>query len=151
MKYRSPRSLFASLAAALPLVLLAGQACAQWSSPFGPQSRIDYVTGNVYVGTTGFSNPLVRFDVVDQADTSRVISFHAFSGTPLSGVRTTAIWGETNNPQGRALQGFNFAETGTGAGIWAENRSATGTGLRARATVSRRLRALVNRLTDLAF
>ena len=70
------------------------------------------------------------------ADTGRVISFHAFAGTPPSGVRTTAIWGETNNPTGRALQGFNFSSTGGGAGMWGETASAAGTGIRARATAS---------------
>ena len=106
-----------SLSAVLPLVLFAGLASAQWSAPSGAQNRIDYVSGNVYVGTSLFANPVVRFDVVDMADTGRVISFHAFAGTPPSGVRTTAIWGETNNPTGRALQGFNFSSTGGGAGM----------------------------------
>ncbi len=123
-----------SLAAVLPLVLAAGMASAQWSGPTGAQNRIDYVSGNVYVGTSLFANPVVRFDVVDMADTGRVISFHAFAGTPVSGVRTTAVWGETNNPTGRALQGFNFSSTGGGAGMWGETASAGGTGLRARAT-----------------
>lgn len=116
------------------LLLAASTSHAQWTGPFGAQNRIDYLTGNAYVGTTGYSNPVVRFDVVDQADTGRVITFHAFAGTPVSGVRTTAIWGETNNPNGRALQGFNFATTGSGAGIWAETASNAGYGLRARAT-----------------
>ncbi len=120
---------------ALSTMLLAAlTAHAQWTGPFGAQSRIDYVSGNAYVGTTGYSNPVVRFDVVDQADTGRIITFHAFAGTPVSGVRTTAIWGETNNSNGRALQGFNFATTGSGTGIWAETAAANGSGLRARAT-----------------
>lgn len=130
MKYCPSRS----LSAVLPLVLIAGIASAQWSGPTGAQNRIDYVSGNVYVGTSLFPNPLVRFDVVDMADTGRIISLHAFAGTPGSGVRTTAVWGESNNPNGRALQGFNFSTTGGGAGIWGETASIDGTGLRARAT-----------------
>ena len=128
------KSVLHSFVAALPLVLIAGQACAQWTGPFGTENRIEYVTGNVYAGTAGFSNPLVRSDVVDMADTGRIITFHAFAGTPSPVVRTTAIWGETNNPAGRAVQGFNFATTGSGAGIWAETAANAGQGLRARAT-----------------
>ncbi len=109
-------------------------AAAQWTGPTGAMSRIDYVTGNTYVGTAGFYNSLIRSDVVDNALTGRVITFHAFAGTPTSGVRTTAIWGETNNPTGRALQGFNFASTGAGAGVWAESSSVSGTGIHAKAT-----------------
>lgn len=106
----------------------------QWVGPTGAQNRLDYTTGNVYIGTPGLFNPVVRADVADDALSGRVITFHAFAGTPTNGVRTTAIWGETNNPAGRALQGFNFATTGAGAGIWAETASSAGTGLRARAT-----------------
>ena len=120
----------------VPLMLAAGTAFGQWTGPFAPQSRIEYVSGNVFIGNSGSWNPVVRCDVVDMANTGNVISFHAFAGTPVSGVRTTAIWGETNNPTGRALQGFNFASTGAGAGIWGETASVTGSGLRARATSS---------------
>ncbi len=123
-----------TVAGLVPLILIAGSACGQWTGPFGAQSRIEYVSGNVFVGPSNGWNPVVRFDVVDQANTGNVISIHAFAGTPQSGVRTTAIWGETNNPTGRALQGFNFASTGAGAGIWAETASSTGNGIRARAT-----------------
>jgi len=108
----------------------------QWVGPTGPQNRLDYTTGNVYIGTPGLFNPVVRADVADDALSGRVITFHAYAGTPTNGVRTTAIWGETNNPAGRALQGFNFATTGAGAGIWAETASSAGNGLRARATAT---------------
>lgn len=119
---------------ALILILAATTAQAQWSGPTGAQNLVSYTNGNVYVGTAGSVNPVVRFDVVDNAQTSRVIGIHSYIGTPQNGVRTTAIWGETNNPAGRALQGFNFATTGNGAGIWAETASTTGNGIRARAT-----------------
>ena len=114
----------------------AATALGQWTGPTGAMSRMDYVTGNTYVGTAGFYNSLIRSDVVDNALTGRVITFHSFAGTPTSGVRTTAIWGETNNPTGRALQGFNFASTGSGAGVWAETASESGTGIHAKATAS---------------
>lgn len=122
--------------AALLACLAAGGACAQWVGPTGAYSRIDYTTGNVYVGTAGYYNSLVRSDVVDTANTGRIITFHAYAGTPGSGERTTAIWGETNNPEGRALQGFNFASTGGGAGVWAETASDSGTGIHAKATAT---------------
>lgn len=121
---------------ALILILAATTAQAQWSGPTGAQNLVSYTNGNVYVGTAGSVNPVVRFDVVDNAQTSRVIGIHSYIGTPQNGVRTTAIWGETNNPAGRALQGFNFSTTGNGAGIWAETASSSGYGLRARATAT---------------
>jgi hypothetical protein len=122
-----------ALPASLTL-LLASLAQAQWSGPTGAQNLVSYTNGNVYVGTAGSINPVVRFDVVDNAQTSRVIGIHSYIGTPQNSVRTTAIWGETNNPEGRALQGFNFSTSGNGAGIWAETASSQGYGLRARAT-----------------
>ena len=122
-------------AATLPFLIACTNSLAQpWAGPTGLQNRVEYVSGNVFVGPTNGWNPVVRFDVVDQANTGNVISIHAFAGTPQSGIRTTAIWGETNNPNGRALQGFNFSTTGTAAGIWAESSSTTGNGIRARAT-----------------
>ncbi len=119
---------------ALIALLAASAANAQWVGPSGPQNLISYTTGNAYVGTAGSTNSVVRFDVVDNAQSGRVIGLHSYIGTPQNGVRTTAIWGETNNPTGRALQGFNFATTGSGAGIWAETAANAGTGIRARAT-----------------
>ncbi len=106
----------------------------QWTGPFGAQHRLDYLTGNVYVGSPNFSNSTILFDVVNNYPSGRDISFHAYAGTPTSGVRTTAIWGETNNPQGRALQGFNFATSGAGVGGWFETASAGGTAIRGRST-----------------
>lgn len=119
---------------ALIVLLAASAANAQWVGPTGPQNLISYTTGNAYVGTAGSTNSVVRFDVVDNAQSGRVIGLHSYIGTPQNGVRTTAIWGETNNPAGRALQGFNFASTGNGAGVWAETAASAGTGIRARAT-----------------
>ena len=119
---------------AMAVVLLAGVAQAQWVGPTGAGNRIDYTSGNVFVGNAAFFNSAVRSDVVDDGSNGRVISFHAFAGTPANGVRTTAIWGETNNPVGRALQGFNFATTGNGTGIWAESASVNGAGIFAQAT-----------------
>ena len=109
------RRLQIAIASVAPLVVAAGTCSAQWTGPSGAQNRIEYVSGNVFVGPSNGWNPVVRFDVVDPATAGNVIAIHAFAGTPQSGVRTTAIWGETNNPTGRALQGFNFASTGTGA------------------------------------
>jgi hypothetical protein len=111
-------------------------ASAQWTGPFDADQRIQYLNGRVLVGPGAPGNPRVRFDVVEPGTGTRDISFHAFAGTPLSGIRTTAIWGETNNPNGRALQGFNFATSGFGAGVWGESASPDGTGLRARATAA---------------
>lgn len=126
-------------AALFSFTFMVGAAHAQpWLGPTGTEQRIDYTAGNVYVGTPGFANPLIRSDVVDMANSGRTISFHAFAGTPANGARTTAIWGETNNPNGRGLQGFNFATgpwtTGPSAGLWGESASSNGQGVRARAT-----------------
>lgn len=83
-----------------------------------------------------------RFGVIEPATSSRVISSYAFAGTPANGARTTALWGETNNPKGRALQGFNFSSADSGdpsnpaTGVWAETASPTGNGIRARATAT---------------
>jgi hypothetical protein len=126
----------ARLPAVLTLAACCSIATAQWVGPTGPQNLISYTTGNGYIGPTGFVNPVVRFDVVDNAQTGRIIGLHSYIGTPQNNERTTAIWGETNNPTGRALQGFNFATTGNGAGIWAESASTAGTGLRARNTAT---------------
>lgn len=116
------------------LVALSSVSQAQWLGPTGAQNLMYYNNGNGYIGTAGFTNPVIRFDVVDNAQSGRVIGLHSYIGTPANNDRTTAIWGETNNPTGRALQGFNFATSGAGAGIWAESASSLGTGLRARAT-----------------
>jgi hypothetical protein len=119
------------------LVVLCGTAStslAQWTGPFDADQRIQYTAGRVLVGPNAPGNSKIRFDVVEPGTGTRDIALHAFAGTPNSGIRTTAIWGETNNPAGRALQGFNFASTGQGAGIWAETASETGYGLRARST-----------------
>lgn len=117
------------------MALCANSASAQWLGPTGPKNLIRYTTGNVYVGRAGFDNPVIRFDVVDDGNNSgNVIGIHSFIGTAGNGVRTTAIWGETNNPQGRALQGFNFATTGAGVGGWFETASVDGTAVRGRAT-----------------
>jgi hypothetical protein len=99
-----------------------------------------FETGPVYVGVTSLTS--ARFGVIEPATSSRVISSYAFAGTPANGFRTTALWGETNNPKGRALQGFNFSSVDGGdannpaTGIWAEVASPTGVGLRARATAT---------------
>lgn len=117
-----------------------GVAAAQWQGPFAPNQRMVYNNGPVFVGPGSLGTTL--FDVQENAAGSRVIGLHAFVGTPTNGARTTALWGETNNPKGRALQGFNFATTASGdsnnpaVGIWAETASPTGQGLRARATAT---------------
>jgi hypothetical protein len=127
-----------SVASASLLALTSGLACAQWVGPSAPDSRMKFETGPVYVGVTSLTS--ARFGVIEPATSSRVIGSYAFAGTPTNGNRTTAIWGETNNPKGRALQGFNFATAPSGdannpaTGIWAEVASSTGVGLRARAT-----------------
>lgn len=117
-----------------------GIAAAQWQGPFAPNQRMVYNNGPVFVGPGSLGTTL--FDVQENAAGSRVIGLHAFVGTPTNGARTTALWGETNNRRGRALQGFNFATTASGdinnpaAGIWAETASPDGQGLRARATAT---------------
>lgn len=117
-----------------------GMASAQWQGPLAPNQRLVYNNGPVFVGPGSLGTTL--FDVQENATGSRVIGLHAFVGTPTNGARTTALWGETNNPKGRALQGFNFATTASGdsnnpaTGIWAETASPTGQGLRARATAA---------------
>jgi hypothetical protein len=99
-----------------------------------------YEGGPVYIGATGLTTP--KFGVVESSPGARTIGSYAFIGTPGNGSRTTALWGETNNPTGRGLQGFNFATTASGdannpaTGIWAETASPTGQGLRARATAT---------------
>ncbi len=123
-------------ACVIGLAAISSLSHAQWLGPTGAQNLMYYNNGNGYIGTPGFTNPAVRFDVVDNAQSSRVIGLHSYIGTPSNNERTTAIWGETNNPAGRALQGFNFATTGNGAGIWAESASSTGSGIRARATAT---------------
>ncbi len=127
-----------TLSALAALSLCAGLAQAQWTGPSAPDSRLTYNTGPVYVGGALSTS---RFNVTDDA-TSRIIGLHAFIGTPGNGARTTALWGETNNPKGRGLQGFNFATADSGdannpaTGIWAETASVTGQGIRARATAT---------------
>jgi trimeric autotransporter adhesin len=124
-------------AAAVAVILCAGGvASAQWQGPFTPNARVEYTGGNVYVGPASGWNQRIRFGVNEPGDTTRDITLYGFAGTPPSQVRTTAIWGETNNPAGRGLQGFNFATSGTAEGIWAETASTVGTGLRARATAA---------------
>lgn len=119
------------------VVLCANSASAQWLGPTGPKNLIRYTTGNVYVGNAGFDNPVIRFDVVDDGNNSgNVIGVHSFIGTAGNGVRTTAVWGETNNPNGRALQGFNFATTGAGVGAWLETAATGGIAVRGRATAA---------------
>lgn len=124
-------------AAAFAVILCAGGAAsAQWQGPFNPGARVEYTGGNIYVGPANGWNERIRFGVNEPGDTTRDITLYGFAGTPPSQIRTTAIWGETNNPAGRGLQGFNFAASGTAEGIWAETASVTGTGLRARATAA---------------
>lgn len=129
-----------SLSAAFTLACVAGTACAQWVGPAAPDNRMKYEGGPVYVGATGLTTP--KFGVIESSPGARTIGSYAFIGTPGNGSRTTALWGETNNPTGRGLQGFNFATTASGdvnnpaTGIWAETASPTGQGLRARATAT---------------
>lgn len=129
-----------SLPAAFTLACVAGTACAQWVGPAAPDNRMKYEGGPVYVGATGLTTP--KFGVIESSPGARTIGSYAFIGTPGNGSRTTALWGETNNPTGRGLQGFNFATTASGdvnnpaTGIWAETASPTGQGLRARATAT---------------
>ncbi|MBU6412841.1 MAG: hypothetical protein KGS45_05160 [Planctomycetes bacterium] len=129
-----------SVASAAFLALISGFACAQWVGPAAPDSRMKFETGPVYVGVTSLTS--ARFGVIEPATSSRVISSYAFAGTPTNGARTTALWGETNNPKGRALQGFNFSAADSGdtnnpaTGVWAETASPTGNCIRARATAS---------------
>ncbi len=119
------------------MALCANSASAQWVGPTGPKNLIRYTTGNVYVGRAGFDNPVIRFDVVDDGNNSgNVIGIHSSIGTAGNGVRTTAIWGETNNPQGRGVQGFNFATTGAGVGGWFETAATGGIAVRGRATAT---------------
>ena len=127
-----------ALASVAALVAAGGSALAQWTGPFSPDQRMIYSNGPVFIGPGSISTTMA--DVQENATGARSIGLHAFIGTPSNGSRTTALWGETNNPKGRALQGFNFANTASGdvnnpaAGIWAETASPDGQGLRARAT-----------------
>lgn len=129
-----------SVASVTFIGLTCGLACAQWVGPAAPDNRMKFETGPVYVGVTSLTS--ARFGVIEPATSTRTIGSYSFAGTPGSGVRTTAIWGETNNPKGRALQGFNFATAASGdannpaTGVWAESASSTGNGIRARATAS---------------
>lgn len=126
--------------AAASLSVCAGMACAQWVGPAAPDNRMKYEGGPVYVGTTGLTT--AKFGVIESSPGARTIGSYGFVGTPTNGDRTTALWGETNNPKGRALQGFNFSTLSSGdtsnpaTGIWAEVASPTGMGLRARATAT---------------
>lgn len=114
---------------ALIVFLAASAANAQWVGPSGPQNLISYTTGNAYVGTAGSTNSVVRFDVVDNAQSGRVIGCTAtsallrmVSAPPPSGAKPTT------SPA--ALQGFNFATTGSGALASAETAANAGTGIR---------------------
>lgn len=113
---------------------------AQWVGPAAPDNRMKYEGGPVFVGASGLTT--TKFGVIESAPGTRIIGSYAFIGTPGNGSRTTALWGETNNPKGRALQGFNFSSADSGdsnnpaTGIWAETASPTGQGLRARATAT---------------
>ncbi len=126
------------LSAAALTLIIAGTASAQWVGPSAPDSRMKYEGGPVYVGATGLTT--AKFGVVESSPGARTIGSYGFIGTPVNGSRTTALWGETNNPKGRGLQGFNFATADSGdtsnpaTGIWAETASVTGQGIRARAT-----------------
>lgn len=126
------------LSAAALTLIIAGTASAQWVGPSAPDSRMKYEGGPVYVGATGLTT--AKFGVLESSPGARIIGSYGFIGTPTNGSRTTALWGETNNPKGRGLQGFNFATTDSGdannpaTGIWAETASVTGQGIRARAT-----------------
>ncbi len=131
---------FSVRTAIVGMSLICGIAAAQWQGPLAPNQRMVYNGGPVFVGPGSLGTTLM--DIQENAAGSRVIGLHAFVGTPTNGARTTALWGETNNPKGRALQGFNFATTSSGdsnnpaTGIWAETASPTGQGLRARATAA---------------